>query len=265
MSIMRIALRMAAIQALTGRTIVGTNVLDSEIGALRVDADGTMRTEEDTPFIAVYTDIASSKDADTIRSFLHNGETDILFVTGITAAMTETSPDTDETKLIGIGTPATDQALEFHLDLVARQIVDCLTDPGNEWGQIVLTFCPRFISIERGVTSSTEQGVRLAGHQIKLKAELMADPVRGEALKPTSALARFFALAEIVEDAVFQSQIAILKAQISGDSYTWQGLLRRSGLTQTEAAALLIMPAEGAEADVEVSSSTLRPAEPVSS
>lgn len=263
MSIMRIALRMAAVQALRGRTLVGANVLDSEIGALRVDADGTMRTAEDAPFIAVYTDAASSKDAESIRSFLQNGATQILFVTGITAAMTHTDPETDETKLIGIGTPATDQALEFHLDLVARQIVDCLTDPDNPWSQIVLALCPRFISIERGVTSSADQGIRLAGHQIKLTTELMADPARGEVLKPTSTLAQFFALAEGVADAVFQSHIAILKAQISADDYSWHGLLRRSGLTRQEAGALLLMPAEGAEADIDVASTTLRPASPV--
>lgn len=55
MSLIRIAARMAAVRALRGRTLVGDNVLDSQIGALDVGADGELRTEEDKPFISVYT------------------------------------------------------------------------------------------------------------------------------------------------------------------------------------------------------------------
>ena len=50
----RIALRIAAVQALKGRTLVGDNVLDSRMTALDVDDDGNARTDEDRPFISLY-------------------------------------------------------------------------------------------------------------------------------------------------------------------------------------------------------------------
>jgi hypothetical protein len=184
MSLVRIAVRIAAVEALKGKTLAGENILDSEIGALEADADGALRTVEDRPFVTVYTDAAITKDADTsLRSMVLNGATQILFEAGITAAMTETDPDTDESKLIGIGIPATDRAFEFHLDMVARQIGDALTDPENEWAQIFSAFIQRYVLIERARTSGDDNGVRLAAQQIKLTVDLIADPVKGEALR----------------------------------------------------------------------------------
>lgn len=55
----RIALRMATIAALKGRTLVEDNVLDSEITALDADADGNLTTDQKRPFISIYTDNGS--------------------------------------------------------------------------------------------------------------------------------------------------------------------------------------------------------------
>jgi hypothetical protein len=246
MSITRIAVRMAAVQALKGVTLVGDNVLDSEMGSLEVDADGTLRSGEDKPFITVYTDAASTKDNDnTMRAMTVNGATDIVFEAGITAAMTETDPVTDQTKLIGVGTPATDQGLEFHLDMVVRQIGDALTDPENIWGQIYQRFIQRMISVDRARTSGADAGVRLAGHQIKVKVDLMSDPVKGT-VKESSALAAFFEAADGVDDAAFQAQIAFMKAQLSVDPADWKGAMQRYGMTRHDADAMLITPVDGA-------------------
>ena len=63
MSLTMMALRIAAVQALkAGGTLVGDNVLDSQISAIDQTADGQLRSDQQRPFIAVYTDAAKSQD-----------------------------------------------------------------------------------------------------------------------------------------------------------------------------------------------------------
>lgn len=243
MSLVRIALRIAAVEALKGRTLVGDNVLDSEIGSLQVNSDGSLRTDEDCPFITVYTDSASTKGQDNAqRAMALNGATEILFEAGITASMTELDPATDESRLVGIGIPATDRAFEWHLDMVARQIGDALTDPDNAWAQVYQGLIHTIVSTDRARTSGTNDGVRLAGHQIKVAAQLITDPVCGAEIKPQSAIGRFFSLCETLDDPVLKTQAQMMRAQIAGHRFTWQQTQQRYGLTRTERDALLLTP-----------------------
>lgn len=263
MSLVRIAARIAAVRALRGKTLVGDNVLDSQIGALEVDADGALRTDEDRPFISVFTDAASAKDTET-RAFVDNGDTEILFEAGIAATQVTTDPETDES-IVYAGIPSTDAAFEFHLDIVARQIGDALTDPDNEWAEIFRRMVRGYKKIERSRTSGDDKGVRLAALQIKVTAELFADPVRGLEMKATHPLARFFAKAATEEDAVLDAQCALMLAQVTGGSgtaeYDWQTALRRYGMTRTEGDNLLLVPPEGAEEDVDIEEIDATPAE----
>jgi hypothetical protein len=241
MSLVRIAARIAAVEALKGRTIIGSNVLDSEIGSLQVDGDGTIRTDEDRPFLTVYTDAATTRDVDTaLRAMVVNGATEIVFEAGITAAMTETDPVTDESVVVGIGVPATDRALEFFLDMVIRQVGDTLTDPENEWAQIFQSFIISVSNVSRARTSNDSDGVRLGGHQLRLNVSLLADPVKGEPLKPTSALAKFFAKAATLGDAAVLAQIDMMQAQIAGEALSLELIQRRFGLISEEAGAMLL-------------------------
>ena len=55
MSLTMMALRIAAVEALkAGGTMVGTNVLDSQISAIDQTVDGDLKTDQKRPFIAVY-------------------------------------------------------------------------------------------------------------------------------------------------------------------------------------------------------------------
>lgn len=280
MSLCRIAARIAAVQALRGRTLVGDNVLDSQIGALDVAADGSLRTDEDRPFISVYADAAKSDD-NVLRSWVDNGATEFLFEMGITAAHTEMDEETGETTLLGVGIPATDANFEFTLDVVARQVGDTLTDPENEWAEIFRKFLRGIDRIERARTSGDGSGIRLAAQQIKVTADLIADPIRGTELNPTHALAMFFAKAATltvpnhdhdpddpdspasIPDPVVSAQVALMQAQLSGAEYDWQSMMRRYGLTRTEADNLLLTAPEGAEPDITVVSVDAAPAMPV--
>lgn len=254
MSLIRIAARIAAVQALKGNTLVGDNVLDSEIGALDVTADGDVRTDEDKPFITVYTDTGTTKNANgELRAMLMNGETEFLFEAGITAAHTETDQETGESTLIGIGIPATDSAFEFHLDMVARQIGDALTDPENAWADVFRKFTRSFIAVERMRVSNDNQGVRLAAQQVKITVDLIVDPPRGVALNAAHPLAVFFALAADLDDVNVATQVALMQAQLAGTDLPWLADMRRYGMTRTEAENLLIVPSDGVDEDVDIS------------
>lgn len=260
MSLMRIAARIAAVQALKGKTLVGDNVLDSQIGALDVAADGTLRSEEESPFITVYTDAAKSED-NRLRSWVDNGATEFLFEMGITAAHFETDPDTGESVLVGFGLPSTDANFEFSMDLVARQIGDAMTDPANEWAEIFRDMHMGNMSLERARTSNDSGGVRLAAQQIKLTVDLFADPARGAELKPAHPLARFFAKAAELDDPGVNKQVENMQACLAGSAPGWKIDLRRYGHTRTEGDNLLLTVPEGAEAGVEIAEIDAQPAQ----
>ena len=82
MSLCRVALRISAVEAIKGRTLVGGNVLDTPNGALDIQADGSLRTDEEKPFIAVYTDQGKAEGV-TGRSLVENGLCDVVFETGV--------------------------------------------------------------------------------------------------------------------------------------------------------------------------------------
>lgn len=257
MSLTRIAARIAAVYALRGQTLVGDNVLDSQIGALDITVAGDIETEQERPFIAVYTDAAKSDDT-VLRSWVDNGPTEFLIEMGVTSKHVATDPDTGESAVFP-GIPGTDDAFEFLLDVVARQVGDTLTNPENEWAEIFRKFLRSIDRIERARTSGDGSGVRLAAQQIKVTGNLVADPVRGVELKPGSPMAMFFAKAETVPE--LAAMVALMQAQITGTEYDWQTALRRYGITKSEGDAMLLTTVEGAESDVRLVTVDAAPAE----
>lgn len=250
MSLIRIAARIAAVEALKGKTLVGDNVLDSEIGAIDISADGSARTDEEKAFIAVYTDAATTGDA-TLRSLAVNGTTDFLFETGVTAAMTERDPETGAAVIVP-GIPATDRAFEFFMDMVVRQIGDALTDPDNAWAEVFRRLCVKFVSIKRSRTSGDHGGTRMAAQQVLVQADLLPDPPRGLDLAPTHALVRFFDMAGLLNDPVIDAQVALMKAQQAGDIGHFKVMRSRFGRTsgETDASGLATAGASIAEVSI---------------
>lgn len=253
----RIALRMATIAALKGKTQVGDNVLDSEITALDVDAAGRLTTEQERPFITVYTNNGAEEDV-PLRQLHRSGRTDLVIETAIAATMAVRNEAGDTEVAAGI--PATDAAIEFMLDVIGRQIVNALSDPTNEWAQIWQSLSSSIVKIERKRTSDSS-GARVAAHQLVITLDLLPDPVFGEPVKQTSAWARFFAkLAEptvsnpahspddpesgpaLSIDPEVAAQ-AVLMMSLIGDpegALSHEAAMRRFGLTLDEVSAMLI-------------------------
>ena len=231
MSLVRIALRLAAVEAVRGRTIFGDRVIDSPNGAFDIQADGRYRTAQDKPFIAVYTQSGMVKH-ERGRNLHRNGSCEIVFESGLSSAMTETDPETGASTLAGIMVPATDRNIEFQLDIVGRQIRDALIDPANAWGQIFLGLTLGFHGTDYSVASSRSSGQSLAGHQMRISLDLIDDPVRGEPLPNDASFARFLAKLGASADETLRAH-----AQTMGDVLglgldpDWMQFQRRAGHT----------------------------------
>lgn len=244
MSLARIALRMAAVAALTGRTEVGDNVLDSEIGAIRLSqGSNNIESDQKKPFIAVYTDSSKGEGARDIdlRSLSVNGETELVFDIGVTTSMLVTDPETEQTEVM-VGIPATDAAFEFAIDMIARQISDALTDPDNDWAEIFRGLFYRIGKIERFRRSNDLHGGRIAGMQIRITLELIDDPLRGMTMEADAPFARFLAAVLASDDPVLAAQGARMQAALVGSDEVWKSLQRRFGMTRAELLALGIGP-----------------------
>ncbi len=259
----RIALRIAAVQALKGRTLVAGNVLDSRMTALDIDDDGNARTDEDKPFISLYVDASRIEGGLDSRSLHKPGQTDFVIEIGVAAAMTLVDPATDESLVIP-GIPATDTAFEFFLDVVGRQVVNALTDPGNEWAEIWRSLSSGIGRIERRRMTDQANGARIAAHQMVLTVDPLPDPVFGAAIADDSAWAKFFARAGTIEDPVLARMVGTMRSLVG----TPQDLCadqqrRRFGTTLEEARALMdiaVPHAAATEPDiVRVTSETAEP------
>lgn len=248
----RIALRLAAVEALKGATLVGDNVLDSEIGAVDIAADGSLRTEEEKPFIAVYTDGSKAEDDLASRALHKSGHLSLVLEYGITAAMAVTDDETGESTVMA-GIPATDDGLEFKLDLIGYQISAALTDPDNEWAEIWRALGGNVQKIERRRAADGSGGARVAAHQMTITLDLMMDPVRKEPLRETATMAIFLAKALASENPVLVKKAQAMQAAIAGSGPDWKLDQARYGLTADEACAMQVVPVPGAaEAITEV-------------
>ena len=248
MSLVRIAARIAIRQALLGKTKVGDNVLDSQIGLI----DSALAGEEDSPankpFISIYADAGSSRESDNdLRSFSSNGLTDFMFEVGFSARHVTTDPDTDEAVVLE-GIPATDDSFEFFLDMVVRQIGDALNDADDPWADLARRLIRKVSSIERAVATSGQRGVRVALHQMRVQVELIRDPLKGTPLSTTHPMTTFFSLVEGMDEAC-RAKAAEMLAQLEDMPTALQSTVQRYGFTRQEAEALLLAPVSGVPED----------------
>lgn len=193
MSMTRTAIRIAAVEALkAGGTLVGDNVLDSQISVFDLTADGQLRSDQQRPFIAVYTDAAQA-DLGGHTGLRGNGSLDILFNYGVSMTMAQTDRETGQADIVE-GYPATDSTFEAVLDVLDVQISRALVDPDNAWAQVFGDFVARYKTRKVVRSSSAAENVRLAAGQTRLSVEVFADPQHGQPLADGGPWPRFMAL-----------------------------------------------------------------------
>lgn len=252
MSMMMMALRIAAVEALkAGGTLVGDNVLDSQISAIDQTADGQLRSDQKRPFIAVYTDAA--KDQDLGQTGLRsNGRVELMFNCGVSVTMAETDKETGETQIVDLF-PATDAALEAVLDALDVQITRTLTDPDNPWAQVFGDFVTTYVAKENVRSSSSAESVRLAAGQIKLTVDVFADPRHGQPLPEGGPWPRFMALMEEHSHPRLELMQILLGEGVTG---TFAEFERLTGMTVQDAQSLQLYAFGGVGRDVVVTDVT---------
>ena len=194
MSLTMMALRIAAVEALkVGATLVGTNVLDSQISAIDQTADGALTTDQQRPFIAVYSDSSKAENlGDTgLRA---NGRIELTFNCGVSLTMGALNKETGVTEIIE-GLPSTDAQFEAILDVVGCQICRVLTDASNPWAQVFGNLCT-LVSKMQVRSSSAAESVRLACGQVKITVDAYADPPLGQVFAQGSHWPSFLELME---------------------------------------------------------------------
>ena len=226
------ALRHCAVQAIKGATIFDQNVADSTFAALDMTADGTLTTNEDRPWIAVYTDEGRAGGAD-VRSLRQNGALDFVVEFGIASAMTYIDPDTGASVIQGVNIPATDAAMELALDVVDAQIVAALT-ADTPWADVWRDISDGVTQIDRRRTAGADNGMRLAARQMRVTLKCKPDPVRGQPLASTSVWARFRALVDGTPLAATVDTII----GTPGAAVTWQQIMASRGMTEAAISAL---------------------------
>lgn len=193
MSVMMIALRIAAVQALkAGNTLVGDNVLDSQISAIDQTSDGQLRIDQTKPFIAVYTDMAKAQSLGQ-TGLRANGEVELTFNCGVSITMAETNKSTGASQIVDLF-PATDANLEAVLDGLDVQISRVLVDPDNPWSQVFGGLVRSYVAKSHFRSSSSAANVRLAAGQTKIVVEAFADPSFGDPLVEGGPMHRFMTL-----------------------------------------------------------------------
>lgn len=237
MSLARFALRTCTVHALRGATIVGANVRDSAITAVDIQADGALRTDEDRPFVVVYTD-DSNAEGPALRDLHQNGPTDLVLEYGIALAMATTNAQ-GETVITGLSIPATDSGFEVTLDAIDRQVVAALTGDSS-WANLWKRLSHSVIKIERRRAASAQDNVRMAARQLRLRLDLMPDPKPGQPLAPTSVWLEWVAALTAVDAESGALASSLLGSQ--GAELTSAMVRASRGHTTQETAALRYGP-----------------------
>lgn len=237
----RIALRIAVQEALRGRTLAGENVLDSQIAALDLDADGSLRTDQDRPFLSVYTDSGTVGAGNGLGMLFGEPSIELVIEAGISAAMVEIDEATGATTIIGVGLPPTDAGMELSLDVMMRQVADALTDPANDWAELVRSLLTDISGIERSRVGQVANGTRLAAHELRIRAGMVQDPVQGANLAGTT-FETFLAALGASEAPHLLAVKANIEAAIGGLGADWEAVQRELGLSNGQSHALGLRP-----------------------
>jgi hypothetical protein len=230
MSIARTAVRVAAVKAITGRTLAGPRVADSAIEPIDV-AVGEVRL----PIITVTTD---DDVVDPQGRDVWSGRRDLDLVIEMAVAT--------EVKDGGFTIPQTDAGFEWTLDIMEHQIERALFDEGTPWAAVFMRLVPRVHKRVSRRGASVERGVRFAARQLVLTVDTVSTPATGEEIDPDTAYGRLLALmAEDPELAEFGELLRGLIEQPHRPG--WKRAAEAVGLTRENAEAIGIAPLDPTE------------------
>lgn len=242
----RLALRLATVRALRGRTLAGSNVLDSDIGPI-----DELASEQPTPFIVVYTDDGAFHHGDRNLwqlagdNRVESGTQQLVIEIAITQRMKLVDDDGEPYE--GAVPLETNPGLAFNVDLMERQIYAALMDPAPAavWAAVWRHFVLAIDDHRTVLGTSKRDGVRFAGRQITLAVKLPDETRPGDSIEGPRWSA-FFAAAETDEDLTVAA--AAIRAALEGVDVAPDLVLAGAyGLTNAEARALAVQPPAGVD------------------
>ena len=228
MSLVALALRIATVKALKGRTLAGDRVYDSAIETIdaQVEDDGS-------PLIVVYTDEeegrVSGKD---------------LFVTGRSLSLViqcaVANRVQSHTGAVTVEIPHTDEGIESVLDFMRHDIVSALQAGDSPWSDLwrELVTNIEMVNVRRG--ASAKKGLRFAARELTIKLDTLGEPQPGfTAGGPFDLMDALF---RTDPDLVDLADIIRSRVDPTATPPTWQKTVKALGLSRRGALAVGLGP-----------------------
>ncbi|SNY94064.1 hypothetical protein SAMN04515647_4388 [Cohaesibacter sp. ES.047] len=256
MSLMLLAVSTCLVKALKGHTLAGERVLESDPTALRFTEDGRFKTDQTGPFISIFAHTSKASGLGQQPALLANGDVEIELLTGVTATMTSVADDDGHRKFDFIDLAPSSTNMDRTLNLMHRQIVDVLL-ADTFWAERFRQFAVVTVVDRAGVVSS-EDGQRLAARQMKIKVNVLDEPLAEEidayhqwvdlgdeaaslpdGVTPFASFLWGLKTSEDASDCAMADEIA---AMLSGDVLEWQAIAKSMGFTRDQMMALGLNP-----------------------
>ena len=221
MSLSRLAMRLAAARALTGRTLAGARVFDSA-----VDPIDQAIAETRQPMIVLTTD---EHEVEITGRALGSGNNRCeLVIEMAIAARVEVPARDGQGGQITIAIPHTDEGMELTLDMMEHQVLSVLNRDDNLWSRVWMKMVPRVTRRLSRRGASADNGIRFAARQLVLACDLIDEPVAGYAQQAGTAWHDL--LAAMTADGVTSPIAAMLRAMIVDEPLPeWQAVAQILG------------------------------------
>lgn len=239
MSLSRLIVRLATVRALKGATLAGDAVFDSI-----VDPQDQRVSQVQRPVVIVYTDDHQTTPDARVDQLGGASACDLVLEIAIAGRASVKSDDGTESQTIVAAADA-DEAREYLLDLMERQIMVALTGARGPWPDLWRLFVVKVT--DRVSRRGAFEQARLAARQITLTCDLLMDP---PAVDYTPSGAWASAIATFKDDATLAPLAPILRAHIKGiDGSAADGAAAALGINRDTLASLGVGPITGDDAD----------------
>lgn len=236
MSLSRLAVRIATQRALSGQTLAGTRVYDSQIDPI----DLSVQTHRE-PFVVVYTDDHTRPLAG--RDLTH-GEDGLDLILELAVAAKVKAPARAEGGATApdVEIPQTDAGMEIVLDILEHQAMQALQAGRTPWSRVWQRMTARLTRRLSRRGASNENGVRFAARQITITCDPIGDPDAGVDLAPETAWGAFLAALEADEELSAIADVIRHAVTTGGPLTEWRLAAERLGVSDATVDAIGIAP-----------------------
>ena len=235
MSIIRSLTRIAAVEALIGKTMASDRVFDSAVTPI-----DQRITKEKKPFITVTSDDESGPISG--KAIFHGERMLDLVIEIAIGSKVEVSIEGEGNTTEVIEVPHTDPATELLLDIFEDQVLSALMG-AEQWALSFRKLMPVFKNYSSRRGAQAESGIRFAARQLVISGDQLDRPTDGSANSHV-------VLSEILPmlDAVTRLSpcAKLIRQQLSGSASTdWDKLLKETGFTGNTPIAIGIALEDG--------------------